>query len=181
MIVPQLADLGARLERAGARFLDVGVGVASLALAMCREYPALQIVGLDAYEPALALARDNVARAGLGARIELRHCPVQELRDERAFELAWLPSFFIPPAELDAGLARVKAALRPGGWLVFAATGTHTGSTEATRALITELWGGAALGNEPARALLERAGFRDVRVLPGPPWAPTTLAAQVSD
>ena len=98
--VATLGDLAARLERPGARFLDVGVGVGALTISMCRLWPELHAVGLDIYDAPLALARDNLARANLGTRVELRQLAVEALRDEAAFDLAWLPSFFIPPAVL---------------------------------------------------------------------------------
>src|SRR5688572_12888113 len=43
-IVPQMGDLDARLARPDARFLDVGVGVAKLAISMCRIWPNLSVV-----------------------------------------------------------------------------------------------------------------------------------------
>ena len=41
----QLDDLSARLGRPEARFLDVGTGVGALAVAMCRVFPHLRVVG----------------------------------------------------------------------------------------------------------------------------------------
>src|SRR5262249_39606649 len=111
-LVPALDDLAARLDRPGARFLDVGVGVASFSIAMCRLWPHLQCVGLDRFDVPLGLARENVERAGLGDRIELRRAGVEDLGDEESFELAWLPSVFIAEALLPAAVARVRAALR---------------------------------------------------------------------
>jgi predicted O-methyltransferase YrrM len=53
-----------RIDQPGACFLDVGTGVASLAIAMCRAFPQLRVIGLDISEAALALARTNVTKAG---------------------------------------------------------------------------------------------------------------------
>jgi hypothetical protein len=50
----------------------ISVGVAALSIAMCRAWPTLPVVGLDPFEPALALARQNVAEAGFQDRIALR-------------------------------------------------------------------------------------------------------------
>src|SRR5437868_7675399 len=122
-IVPTLGDLAARLDRPGARFLDVGVGVASLTIAMCRAWPSLQVVGLDVFDVPLALARENVARADLGDRVELRKLSVEELSEEGTFDLAWLPSVFIPATVLPSAVARVRASLRPGGFLIFPVMG----------------------------------------------------------
>lgn len=166
-LVPELDGLGERLEGADGRFLDVGVGVGALAIEMCRTFPNVKVVGLDIHEPALAIARESVASAKLGDRVELRKLPIEELRDESAFDLAWFPSFFIPTAE--AAAKRICAALRPGGWVVCALVGV--GGTEkqnATWALIGELWGGVRLSTEEAVAMLREAGFSTVRELPSP-------------
>jgi Methyltransferase domain len=179
-LVAMLGDLAARLDRPGARFLDVGVGVASLSIAMCRLWPGLHAVGLDTFDAPLALARQNVERAGLTDRIELRKIAVEELRDEESFELAWLPSFFIPTAMLPGAVARVRASLRPGGWMLFP-IGGFAGNDERARsvfALICDTWGGPVLTVPESESLLKEVGFSTVRVLPGPPSTPPLLVAQ---
>lgn len=164
-IVPALDGLAERLERPDGRFLDVGVGVGALAISMCRLFPHLRVVGVDVFDRALAIAREDVAAAGLGERIELRHSAVEQLEDEAAFDLAWLPSFFIPTAA--ASLPRLSKALRPGGWLLCAMTGSGgTPRETAANALVNELWGGATFGAPEAEALLHDAGFTSVRTLP---------------
>jgi 2-polyprenyl-3-methyl-5-hydroxy-6-metoxy-1,4-benzoquinol methylase len=181
-IAPTLGDLAARLERPGARFLDVGVGVASLAISMCRCWPGLQVVGLDTFDVPLGLARQNVERAGLADRIELRQVAVEELHDEESFELAWVPSFFIAAPAMATAVARVRASLRPGGWMLFPIAGLP-GNDERARAvfaLITELWGGPVLSTSEAESLLKEAGFSTVRVLPGPGSTPPFVVAQRS-
>ena len=60
------SDLRAILRGSGA-FLDVGTGAGWLALEAARIWPKLRIVGIDVWEPALALARDNVTASGPGA------------------------------------------------------------------------------------------------------------------
>ena len=96
-VVPALGDdLTVRLDRSGGSFLDVGAGVAALSVAMCRLWPSLHVVGIDPWEPALDLAREQVAAADLQERIELLHCTVETLADSDAFDLAWVPTFFIP-------------------------------------------------------------------------------------
>jgi SAM-dependent methyltransferase len=178
-ILPTLGELGARLESPGARFLDVGVGVGALAISMCRAFPQMSAVGIDPYEVSLALAQENVARAGLADRIELRRMGAEDLRDEGAFDLAWLPSFFVPSSALAGCVARVRAALRPGGCLLFAAG--QSGGDERQRAvsaMVHEIWGGAGLGATEAQAMLVEAGFTSVRAAPGPAWAPAMILAQ---
>ena len=179
-MIASLGDLAQRLDRPGARFLDVGVGVASLAISMCRCWQGLHVVGLDTFDVPLGMARQNVERAGLADRIELRKIAVEELRDEESFELAWVPSFFIPAPVLATAVARVRASLRPGGWMLFPIGGL-AGTDERARAvfgLICELWGGPALTTSEAEFLLKASGFSTVRVLPGPAATPPFVIAQ---
>jgi SAM-dependent methyltransferase len=177
--IGSMGDLAARLEAPGARFLDVGVGVAALAISMCRTFPGIRVVGLETFDVPLGIAQKNVASAGLTERIELRQSAVEELRDEESFELAWLPSFFIAAPAMAAAVERVRAALRPGGWLLFPAGGSAgEARSRAMYALLSELWGGPALSAAEAEGLLKGVGFSTVRVLFGSPWAPPMLLAQ---
>ncbi len=123
VIVSRLDGLAARLDAPGAAFLDVGVGVAALSIAMCRAWPNLHVVGLDPFEPALLLARQNVAEAGLQDRIALRQIGAEDLTDTYAFDLVWFSLPFVPDAVVDTALAAVCRSLRYGGWLVTARFG----------------------------------------------------------
>jgi SAM-dependent methyltransferase len=160
-----------------ARFLDVGVGVASLSIAMARAFPTLAVVGIDRFAPSLALARANVERAGLADRIELREQALEDLADAGLFDLAWVPGGFVPPSALEVGLPRVRAALRAGGWILLASPGVNA---EPLPAALVRLrgaeWGGAALDNDEATACLIAAGFAQVTPLE-PAGGPLTLVA----
>lgn len=112
---PELSEV---LQRPGA-FLDVGTGVGSLAIEAARSWPALRIVGIDPWEPALTLARKNLAHSGLVERVELRPQRVERLEEKATFTLAWVPGPFISAEVVDRALERVRCALAPGGWLIF--------------------------------------------------------------
>ena len=66
-LAAQRRDLGEALHRPGA-FLDVGTGVGWLAIEAARAWPALRVVGIDSWEPALVLARKNLAESGIAER-----------------------------------------------------------------------------------------------------------------
>src|SRR5205085_5765824 len=87
---------------------------------MVRHWPSLRVVGIEPWEPSLAIARRNVESAGLAAQIELRQEAGEDLGDTEAFDLAWIPSAFIPEAALATIVPRVGRALRPQGWLLLA-------------------------------------------------------------
>jgi 2-polyprenyl-3-methyl-5-hydroxy-6-metoxy-1,4-benzoquinol methylase len=178
-IVPSMGDLAARLEQPGARFLDVGVGVARLSISMCRVYPELHVVGLDPYEVPLKLARENVQREGLDQRIELRAVGIEELREEAAFDLAWVPVIFFPEEIVPRALSRVRTSLRPGGWILFPTIGAVGDDLQrSVWALQNELWGGPVLGPDDAERLLADAKFSSIRTIVGPPWSPVLTVAQ---
>lgn len=115
------AELKAALDQPGT-MLDIGTGTGWIAIEAARLWPQWNIVGIDRWEPALELARENIAANGLGRRIDLRAQSVEQLEDEAAFTLTWIPGPFLPIECVSAAVERVRRALVPGGWLVFAVT-----------------------------------------------------------
>jgi hypothetical protein len=99
------------------RLIDVGTGVAALALEAAAERPRLTVAGIDIWEPALALARANVAASPHAARVEVRRQNVTALDQVAAYTLAWLPVPFLPRAAASAALDRLTAPLMPDGYL----------------------------------------------------------------
>jgi len=177
-IIPCLNGLSRQLNSPGSSFLDVGVGVAGLSIAMVHLWPSLNVVGIDPWAPALALAHENVRRAGLTDRIQLREQSVGDLSDTNAFDLAWLPSAFIPATVIPTACGKAYRALRPGGWLLFAMA--HSGTDKATASFVrlrTVLWGGTLIAPNQVEAVLKQTGFADVRTLPSPKGAIVALVA----
>jgi precorrin-6B methylase 2 len=111
------ADLASRLQQPGT-FLDVGAGAGWLAIEAAQSWPALNVLGIDSWQPAFDLARKNLAQSSVGARVEFRLQRIEELTDEAVFTLAWLPAPFIGEEAMVIALERVYQALQPGGWLV---------------------------------------------------------------
>jgi SAM-dependent methyltransferase len=171
-VLPGLgADLLDRLRAAGASFLDIGVGVAALSIAMCRLLPELRVVGVDPWQPALALARENVAAAGLGERIELRALTAEELTDADEYDLAWVPTVFLRDTVLERATECVHAALRRGGWAIF---GLYPRPADPLAAAVADLrtvrHGGELRTPEDVAAMMSRAGFAGVEILFEPQW-----------
>ncbi|HVF80097.1 MAG TPA: class I SAM-dependent methyltransferase [Solirubrobacteraceae bacterium] len=171
-VLPALGDaLVTRMDSPDAAFLDVGVGVGALAVAMCQLWPSLRTVGIDPWEPALALAREQVAAAGLEERIELRKITAEALEDREQFDLAWVPTFFIPSDVLDPAIERVHAALRPDGWVLLGMYGRPGNPfIDALADFRAVRQGGSLRTPQEVASSLERAGFEDVAVHFNPEW-----------
>jgi len=173
-LVPALDGLAHRLAIPGARFLDVGVGVAGTAIALAQQLPNIQIVGIDVWGPSLALARDNVAREGLTDRIELREQGAENLTEESVYEAVWLPSVFMPERIFPAAVERTYHALRPGGWVLVPFldfSGLDALPTAVWR-LRSTMFGGPQWTADEFAQLLRDKGFAQVRLMPKHPAVP---------
>jgi SAM-dependent methyltransferase len=172
-VFPELPGLLDAVGRPGARMLDVGTGIGALAVAYAQVFPALTVVGIDVLPRVLALARDTVAASPVADRVVLREQDVGALDEPDAYVLAWLPAPFVPEAPLRAGVVQLRTALLPGGWLVMG-HGKFGGNPvdDVVGRFKTVVFGGTALDDAEAAALLTEAGFEDVRNLPTPPGAP---------
>ncbi len=178
MVVPSLEGLSDRLGAPGGAFLDIGVGVAALSIAIARTWPDLRVVGIDPWQPSLALARKNVEKAGLGDRIELREQGAESLEDVAAFDLAWVPIPFMPEPIVRTAYERAHRALRPGGWMLISAVNPNLDPQSAALwQLRTTLYGNSQVAPGPVEAALRDVGLVDVRTLPGPPGAFLALVA----
>ena len=166
----QRPRLGEALRRPGA-FLDVGTGSGWLAIEAARSWPALRVVGVDPWEPALALARKNLAQSGVAERVELRAQLVELLQDEAAFTMAWLPGPFIAAEIADRVLERVHNALAPGGWLIFGFNPPlSTPLAEAVANLRIVRSGGHPWTSREVEEKLRAKGFEQIEVYsPAPP------------
>ena len=146
--------------------LDVGVGVGLLAIAATTAWPGATVVGVDVWEPALERARANVAGAGLTDRITIRNQDVTTLDDVDAFDLAWIPTFFIADGQLVATIDRVMQALKPGGWIVLGRfDDVPDPLAQALSDARTIRSGGAIVAVARAVELLEDAGYDAVHEL----------------
>jgi SAM-dependent methyltransferase len=169
-LFPRLDGLLERLQGPTATFLDVGTGVATIAIQMCRLFPTLLVVGLEPQDAPMAEARRNVTAARLGDRIELRAEPIEDLDDKEAFDLVWLPQVFLPREVLERGLRRAWAALRPGGWILLIAFSTPGMDLDAALLRLANVaLGGDPLYSEQVAELLAAADFTRTQVLPGSP------------
>ncbi len=150
-------------------FLDIGTGVGHLALEAAKAWPAMRVTGIDIWDPALALARKNVDASELNGRVELRKLNVDDLAEEQAYDLVWLPAPFLPRDVFERAVGKTYAALRPGGWLV---VGQYGIPNEPVGRALTQLQivrsGGYPWEAPELVSLLQDSGFEDIEPAPGP-------------
>jgi ubiquinone/menaquinone biosynthesis C-methylase UbiE len=98
--------------------LDAGTGTAQIPVELCRQNPSIEVVAVDAAENMLALARENVARAGLDGRVHLQWCDAKFLTHDDGFFAAVVSNSIVhhipEPLAVVRELVRVLA---PGGVL----------------------------------------------------------------
>jgi predicted O-methyltransferase YrrM len=173
LALPAMDDLASRLATPGARMLDVGTGVGALAIAFARTFPQLHVLGIDVLDRPLELARQNIAASDVADRVTIRKQDIADFTDDTGFDLAYLPAPFVPRPALQAGLVRVAAALRPGGWVFVAhAKLGRTPAEDALNKLKTLVYAGTPLDDAEASGLLRSAGLTSVRTLPTPEGTP---------
>jgi SAM-dependent methyltransferase len=160
MLIPTLIAACSPAVGPVSSFLDVGTGVGWLAVAATTQvWPGCEVVGIDVWEPSLALAAANVASAGVGDRVTIRRQDLAELDDRDRFDCAWVPSFFFSAPALARGIPRVVESLRPGGWVVVGRFDPPPDPVaRATSALGVVRDGGAALSDDEVLAMLRDAG-----------------------
>ncbi len=144
------------------RVLDVGVGSGAIALALAQELPGARVTATDASPPALALARENAERLGIGI----------ELVEGDLFAGARGPFDLVvsnPPYVVEAELPALDPEVRE--WEPRAALVDH-GQTERLAAAARDaLAGWLVLETHTARAddvarLLQELGYSEIRVTP---------------
>jgi ubiquinone/menaquinone biosynthesis C-methylase UbiE len=98
--------------------LDVGTGTALIPLELCRQSPDTLVTGVDLAEQMLIVGRDNVRRAGLDKRIELRRCDAKALSFEAgSFGAVISNSIVHHIPEPGAVFREMIRVTRPGGTL----------------------------------------------------------------
>jgi 2-polyprenyl-3-methyl-5-hydroxy-6-metoxy-1,4-benzoquinol methylase len=174
----ELDGLGAALRTPGATILDVGTGCGWLSIALAQSFPAARVVGIDIFERALALARQNVAAAGLADRVEIRTEDATQLASGDVYDAIWLPMPFLPREILPAVFAAVAGALRPGGWVL---PGTFAGPPDSLSQMLCDLRtvraGGHPWHGPDLVAEIATHGFADAREVPRSWTAPVRLYA----
>jgi precorrin-6B methylase 2 len=169
-IAAERPEIDSVLRKSGA-FLDIGTGVGWLAIEAAQAWPSLRVVGIDLWEPALSLARQNLAGSGVQGRVELRSQSIEQLEDDAVFTVAWFPGPFIAQEIAVSSLKRVYRALAAGGWIVFGLYApAQSPLGDALNRLRAVRGGGDLWTASQAKEQLEALGFERVEMVsPLPP------------
>lgn len=160
-------DVTALFERDGAVYVDIGVGGAGGAIGMAKAFPKVRVVGIDPLPAALIEARANVAAHGMQDRIELRAQRGDELTEVDHFDAAFVPSKFFDDAAFESTLHTLAKALKADAAIITAAwRDVGEPRAAAVSKLRCEMWGAGPRTTEQVTAMLNAAGFREVRVGP---------------
>lgn len=139
----------------GATVLDVGTGTARIPIELCKDDASLRVVAIDLAEHMLALAEENVARAGLVGRVSLAKVDAKSMPyDAGAFATTVSNSIVhhIPdPRTVLAEMARVTA---PGGLVFVRDLARPANEAEVDR--LVALYAGRPPADPAARASFER-------------------------
>lgn len=168
-VLPSLDGLAERLAEPGARFLDVGAGVGVLSRELCLVYPEVSAVCVEPNATARGLGRERCLEAGLEDRVEFHSHGIEELGCEpESYDLALIPQPFLAPDAFTAGLAQVRRALKPGGWLLVLALELPADEplVAASRRVRARLWGGGAVNPDRLLEQIGAAGFEGLEAHP---------------
>jgi ubiquinone/menaquinone biosynthesis C-methylase UbiE len=112
--VHRLLELGA-----AGRMLDLGTGPAHIPLLVCERIPDASVLGIDLAEHMLAVGRQRVAGAGLGARVELRRMDAKRLDlADGSFDAVYSNTILHHIPDPAPFLREARRVLRPGGALL---------------------------------------------------------------
>jgi SAM-dependent methyltransferase len=164
----------------GERVLDIGCGAGATTLAAARYIGDGQAVGVDISKPLLELARERANTWGANAHFveaDVSAAPLRDAPFDAAFSRFGV-MFFDDPS---AAFAKIRAALKPGGRIVFICWRSfkENGWTFAPLAALRDMLKAPIQAADPdapgpfqlqdpdkIKSTLARAGWRDVSIAP---------------
>lgn len=161
-------------DLAGLEVMDIGCGIGGVDVLLAREYGARSVTGIDIEEPLVLRCRTRAEQLGLADRLDFRLVePGPFPFPDARFDAVFSKDSMIHIPDKAALFADVLRVLRPGGlflasdWMQSAA-----GPNSPEMATFIETSGlSFDLGiTDELPAILENAGFTEIRVVDRNPW-----------
>jgi 2-polyprenyl-3-methyl-5-hydroxy-6-metoxy-1,4-benzoquinol methylase len=165
------------------RLLDLGGGPGLVAIALLRDNPLLTGNVFD-FEKTVAVAADNIQRAGLEQRLGVLGGNLATDAIGEGYDVIWCSSVlhFVP--DLPATLAKIHAALRPGGVLISAHAEIPADPEHARRVmpyyLSMQMLGRHVSESGGLSEALHRAGFVNIDSYPDVAFAVAPVSVLVA-
>ena len=165
------------------RLLDLGGGPGLVAIALLRDNPLLTGNVFD-FEKTVAVAADNIQRAGLDQRLGVLGGNLATDAIGEGYDVIWCSSVlhFVP--DLPATLAKIHAALRPGGVLISAHAEIPADPEHARRVmpyyLSMQMLGRHVSESGGLSEALHRAGFVNIDSYPDVAFAVAPVSVLVA-
>ncbi|GAB2661310.1 hypothetical protein GCM10027271_20100 [Saccharopolyspora gloriosae] len=159
--------------RTGARWLELGCGVAGMLLGVLHAHSSVTAVGVDLASDLLAVARERARELGVADRIDFVEGDATAYTDDEPFDIVFWSQFFFPTRTRTAALANAFARLRPGGLLLCPlvpgdlepyGTGSALAQQSSLHALVFSGWDIPIRSGDTLTEELEEAGFQVRRV-----------------
>ena len=113
-VIPQFPEIQERLHSGGG-VLELGCGYGAGLVKMGRAYPTVTLVGIDGDPHSLSMAEENLAAAGLGARVSLRKQTFESVDIEGGFDFAYINISLHEARDKLATVVNCFRALNAGG------------------------------------------------------------------
>ena len=179
-VLPQSPATVQQLQ-AGGKILDIGAGAGFHVVHYAKQFPNAEVVGLEVDGLSVELARQTVAEAGVGDRVEIREGDANDFNEENTFNLVTMNIALHEtggPSEYRNVLSRVYRALKPQGTVLVSEL-PYPDSVAAYREqpvyrmlagvqLHEPLVGCGKITQRELRELLEGSDFVNVRVADQP-------------
>jgi predicted O-methyltransferase YrrM len=165
-----LPGLGEAL-RSGARWLELGCGVAGMLLGVLQHYPDLYAVGTEIDPDLLSVAQARARKLGVGDRVRFIECDATAYTEDEPFDVVFWSQHFFPRASRRAALENAFARLRTGGLLLcpvmladyeLLETGSLQAQQVSINAIFSTQWDVPVLACDDLAEEITEVGFVDV-------------------
>jgi SAM-dependent methyltransferase len=166
-----------RRASAGARYLELGCGLAGGMLAELQMFPTMTATGVELAADLVAEAHARAEQVGVADRVEFVVGDATRFDRPDSYDLCFWSQFFFPSATRAAALATAARCLRPDGMLGAPVRARPDADASSDEVLDYQLdnvlfsnWGIPERNADELADEVAAAGFVEVSVVSEPPW-----------